>query len=207
MSDAHSHAHGGPDHVPHVTPLPTYLKTFGALMVLTVITVGASYVDLGTSVNLAIAIFIATIKATVVATFFMHLLHDSKFNAMALISSVVFLGIFVGFTMLDTTARGQYDKEQKERVPNVADPFAAPTAVVPKAASGAPAAAPARPSASASASAVVSALPSAAPSAAVSADPSAVVSAAPSSAPTVAPSAAASVKPSAAPAAGSAKPN
>ncbi len=60
MSDAHSHAHGGPDHVPHVTPLPTYLKTFGALRVLTVITVGASYVDLGTSVNLAIAIFIAT---------------------------------------------------------------------------------------------------------------------------------------------------
>ena len=107
MSDAHSHAHAGPDHVPHVSPLSLYLKTFGALMVLTVITVGASYIDLGTSVNLAVAIIIATIKATVVATFFMHLITDSKFHAIALVSSVVFLAIFVGFTMLDTTARGR----------------------------------------------------------------------------------------------------
>ena len=169
MSDAHSHAHAGPDHVPHVSPLSLYLKTFGALMVLTVITVGASYVDLGTSVNLALAIVIATIKATVVATFFMHLITDSKFHAIALVSSVVFLAIFVGFTMLDTTARGQYDSARRGRPAVMTDPFAAPsaaTSAAPKA-SAAPAAGSAAPSASAAVSAVApsSAEPSAAPSA------------------------------------------
>jgi cytochrome c oxidase subunit 4 len=192
MSDAHSH-HSSPDHVPHVTPLATYLKTFGALMVLTVITVGASYVDLGTSVNLAIAILIATVKATVVAAFFMHLIHDSRYNALALISSVVFLLIFVGFTMLDTAARGTYDVGRRGRPAVVSDPFAVPT-VAPKASAAPSAGAPATTAAPAAASAAPSAEPAAsvapsadaAPSAAPSADPAA------SSAPSSAPSAAAS---------------
>jgi cytochrome c oxidase subunit 4 len=192
MSDAHLH-HSSPDHVPHVTPLATYLKTFGALMVLTVITVGASYVDLGTSVNLAIAILIATVKATVVAAFFMHLIHDSRYNALALISSVVFLLIFVGFTMLDTAARGTYDVGRRGRPAVVSDPFAVPT-VAPKASAAPSAGAPATTAAPAAASAAPSAEPAAsvapsadaAPSAAPSADPAA------SSAPSSAPSAAAS---------------
>lgn len=193
MSDAHTH-HSSPDHVPHVTPLATYLKTFGALMVLTVITVGASYVDLGTSVNLAVAILIATVKATVVAAFFMHLIHDSRYNALALISSVVFLLIFVGFTMLDTLARGAYDPSRRPRVAVVTDPFAAPSSA-PKASAAPAAGAPAAPG---------SAAPSASPEPALSAAPSAPVaaSAAPSTVPvaSAAPSAAASAAPSAAPA-------
>jgi cytochrome c oxidase subunit IV len=190
MSDAHTH-HASPDHVPHVTPLPTYLKTFGALMVLTVITVGASYVDLGTSVNLAIAILIATVKATVVAAFFMHLIHDSKFNALALISSVVFLLIFVGFTMLDTAARGTYDPSRRGRPAVVSDPFAVPTAA-PKASSTPAAGAPAAP---------VSAAPSAAPVASATAAPSAAVSASatPTSEPATSSAPAASVSASPAP--------
>jgi cytochrome c oxidase subunit IV len=193
MSDAHSH-HSSPDHVPHVTPLATYLKTFGALMVLTVITVGASYVDLGTSVNLAIAILIATVKATVVAAFFMHLIHDSRYNALALISSVVFLLIFVGFTMLDTLARGAYEPSRRTRPALVTDPFAAPSAA-PKASAAPAAGAPASAAPSASAAPAASAAPSAelAVSAAPSADPAA--SAAPSAAVSAAPSAAASAAP------------
>lgn len=193
MSDAHSHAHAGPDHVPHVSPLSLYLKTFGALMVLTVITVGASYIDLGTSVNLAVAIIIATIKATVVATFFMHLITDSKFHAIALVSSVVFLAIFVGFTMLDTTARGQYESARRGRPAVMTDPFAAPsaaTSAAPKA-SSAPAAGSAAPSAAASAAVSAVAPPSAEPSAAPSA------SAVPAASATPAVSAAASARPAA----------
>jgi len=113
MSHAH---HAAPDHVPHVTPLSTYMKTFGTLMVLTIITVGVSYINLGTTVNLAIAVIIATIKASTVAAFFMHLAVDSRFNAVVFASSVVFLGIFVGFTLLDTSARGMYEPVKKNRV-------------------------------------------------------------------------------------------
>ena len=144
MSHAH---HASPDHVPHVTPLSTYMKTFATLMVLTVITVGVSYINLGTTVNLAIAVIIATIKASTVAAFFMHLAVDSRFNSVAFASSVVFLAIFVGFTMLDTTARGMYEPWEKNRVqvtygPNNTrtwDPFAVPAAP----ATAVPAAAPA----------------------------------------------------------------
>jgi cytochrome c oxidase subunit IV len=145
MSHAH---HVSPDHVPHVTPLSTYFKTFATLMVLTVVTVGVSYINLGTSANLAIAVIIATIKASTVAAFFMHLAVDSRFNSVAFASSVVFLAIFVGFTMLDTSARGMFDSAEKNRVhvthgPNNTrtwDPFAAAPAT---SATTMPAAAPA----------------------------------------------------------------
>ena len=140
MSQAHAHHHEGPDHVPHVTPLSIYLRTFATLLVLTAITVGASYVDLGTSVNLAVAILIATVKAVVVAAFFMHLAADSKYYTLSLLSAFVFLGIFVAFTMFDTEARGKYDKIRRERPALVTDPFAAakpkttaaPTAMAPQ---------------------------------------------------------------------------
>src|SRR5688572_32113176 len=62
----------GPDHVPHVLPLWVYLATWGALMVLTIITVAVSYVDIG-AFNLIVALLVATIKATIVALMFMHL--------------------------------------------------------------------------------------------------------------------------------------
>lgn len=136
--DAHHH---GPDHVPHVSPLSLYLKTFGTLMVLTVITVGASYVNLGVTVNLIIALIIATIKATVVAAFFMHLAYDHKFHTIVFASSLVFLLIFVSFTMFDTSARGQFDPVKRNRPALMTDPF--PTATVAPAAAAPAAATPA----------------------------------------------------------------
>ena len=46
---------------------------FGALLVLTLITVGVSYLDLPEVETVVVALIIATTKATLVATFFMHL--------------------------------------------------------------------------------------------------------------------------------------
>jgi len=147
-ADAHAHhGPGSPDHVPHVTPLPVYLKTFGALVILTFVTVGVSYIDLGTTVNLIIAVAIATIKATTVAAFFMHLASDHKFHSVVFGSSLVFLAIFISFTMFDTTARGMFDTDKKNRPANMHDPFAVPTvsASAPAAPSAAPPAPPAKP--------------------------------------------------------------
>lgn len=130
MSDAHSHGHGhgGPDHVPHVSPLSLYLKTFATLMVLTVITVGVSYVNLGTTVNLLIAVVIATIKASIVAAFFMHLASDHKFHTIIFVSALVFLGVFVTFTMFDTEWRGRAESVERDRPKLSTDPWAVPTA-------------------------------------------------------------------------------
>jgi cytochrome c oxidase subunit IV len=116
------HGHGGPDHVPHVLPLWIYLATWGTLMVLTVVTVLASYVDLGAA-NLPLALLIATLKASVVALMFMHLRWDHKFHAIIFSFSIIFLGIFIAFTMFDTETRGQADAVQRDRPVNVRTPF------------------------------------------------------------------------------------
>lgn len=143
MSDAHGHGHHKPDHVPHVTPLPIYMKTFGALVVLTLLTVGVSRVNLGHTTNLLIALFIATIKAGTVGAMFMHLYTDQKFHAAIFASSLVFLLIFVSFTMFDTNYRGRFGSIDGTRA-NMNDPFndappASSAAPATSAAAGAPA--------------------------------------------------------------------
>ena len=84
--------------------------------------VGASYVDFG-SVNILIALGIATIKATVVALMFMHLRWDHKFHAIIFSFSLIFLAIFIAFTMYDTETRGRTDMTQADRSANVKAPF------------------------------------------------------------------------------------
>ncbi|MBI5629502.1 MAG: cytochrome C oxidase subunit IV family protein [Elusimicrobia bacterium] len=50
-----------------------YLAIFGALMVLTVVTVLVSYLHLPIAAGVAVGMAIATLKAGLVAAFFMHL--------------------------------------------------------------------------------------------------------------------------------------
>lgn len=84
----------------------TYLKTLIGLLILTGITVGASYINFGSSsVNVVVALTIATIKATLVALFFMHLLHDKPVNGLIAAAGFVFLGLFLMFTLLDFDTR------------------------------------------------------------------------------------------------------
>ncbi len=50
-----------------------YLGVFAALLVLTAVTVGVAYIDLGHGANIGLALVIATLKASLVGFFFMHL--------------------------------------------------------------------------------------------------------------------------------------
>ena len=87
------------------SPLP-YLLTLIALLILTGVTVGASYVDFGSStVNVIVAMLIATLKASLVALIFMHLRHDKPLNSIIFVSSLIFLGILLGFCMIDVQSR------------------------------------------------------------------------------------------------------
>lgn len=123
-SHAEHHGHGQ-DHVPHVLPLKTYLMTWGALIVLTVITVAVSYVDFGSpSVNLFVALLVAATKAALVSLVFMHLWFDNKINSIIFASALVFLAIFIAFTMFDTESRGVNDINGWDRPANYAEPFA-----------------------------------------------------------------------------------
>ncbi len=85
----------------HVVSAQILLRVWGALLVLTVVTVAATWVDLG-SFNLALALLIATVKATLVALYFMHLRYDRPVNSLILGASILFLAIFIGIALMDT---------------------------------------------------------------------------------------------------------
>lgn len=104
MSD-HSDSHLG-----HVLPLSLLLKVFLALVGLTVVTVITGQMSLF-GMDLAIAMVIATCKASLVCLFFMHLKYDRPFHGMIFLFSVLFVGIFLAFLVLDT---GEYQADIRD---------------------------------------------------------------------------------------------
>ena len=114
MSTHATHKDDGAVHA-HIASTPFYVAVFLALILLTVLTVGQSYVDLG-RLNLVVVILIATTKASLVVSFFMHLRYDNKFNALIFISCIFFIGDFFAYTMNDTERRGEHDADQNVRV-------------------------------------------------------------------------------------------
>jgi cytochrome c oxidase subunit 4 len=91
-------AHGSEDISKHVK---TYLMVFGALMVLTCLTVGVSYLRLPTHVAIVVALVIAAVKGSLVALFFMHLIDERRLIYSVLALTVVFF-IFLMFVPLAT---------------------------------------------------------------------------------------------------------
>lgn len=67
-----------------------YISVFAALMVLTVITVAISYLHLSVGTAILVALVVATIKATLVASYFMHLISEKKLIYLTLIITAVF---------------------------------------------------------------------------------------------------------------------
>jgi cytochrome c oxidase subunit 4 len=115
MATEHHDDHG----LSHVASTKVLLGTGSSLLVLTAITVLATKVDLGANLNLALAMFIAVIKATLVVLFFMHLKYDKLFHSVIFISAILAAALFVGFTLMDT---GQYQSS------NIWDPDNPPAA-------------------------------------------------------------------------------
>jgi cytochrome c oxidase subunit 4 len=94
----HDDEHG----ISHVASAKVLLGTWGALMVLTVITVLATKVDLGSNINLLIAMVIATVKASLVCLFFMHLRYDKLLHTVAFLGALLFALLFVSFALMDS---------------------------------------------------------------------------------------------------------
>ncbi len=103
MNEAgYSHSIGDPtEPLAHVVPMRVLLAVFVVLLGLTFVTVAATWFDSG-NWALVIAMGIATIKASLVALYFMHLRYDQPFYAIVLLTALLFLAIFLSITLLDT---------------------------------------------------------------------------------------------------------
>jgi cytochrome c oxidase subunit 4 len=73
-----------------------YLIVFAALMALTAITVGIYYLELSVPASIALALLIATIKASLVACAFMHLISERKLiYAILILTGLFFLALLL----------------------------------------------------------------------------------------------------------------
>lgn len=88
----------------HVAPKSQLYAVFGALMVLTVVTVLVSRVDLG-YMNLPVAMAVAVAKALLVILIFMEVKYSPKLVQVTAASGFLFLGIMVLYTMTDYLSR------------------------------------------------------------------------------------------------------
>ena len=66
-----------------------YITVFVALMALTIITVAISRLHLPVPVAIGVALFVATIKGSLVACYFMHLISEKKLIYAVLVITVI----------------------------------------------------------------------------------------------------------------------
>lgn len=108
------HGHGeqsfeqaGPDYgiAHYVVPIKTYLLVFGALLVLTAVTVAVAFQHLGDPWNDVVALAIAVTKASLVVLFFMHVKWSSPMVKLCVVSAAIFLVLLFGITWSDYWAR------------------------------------------------------------------------------------------------------
>jgi len=101
---AHAGHHYTPEEIRrHVR---TYMVVFAALAGLTVVTVAISYLRLPTHVAIALAVMVATVKASLVALYFMHLISEKRvIYAMLILAAVFFIFVMCLPTMTETEVR------------------------------------------------------------------------------------------------------
>ena len=99
----------------HISPVSLYITIFGALMVLTAVTVGAAYVDLA-ALNFPVAMLIASFKATLVVWFFMHVKYQSHLTKLTVATGLFFLAILLGMSLIDYVSRDDFMGRQPQAV-------------------------------------------------------------------------------------------
>jgi cytochrome c oxidase subunit IV len=91
----------------HISPVSTYVKVFLALMVFTVVTVAAAYVDMAWANN-AVAMAIALAKAILVILFFMHVRTSSRLIGLVVAGAGLWLVFLFALTFQDYMTRGVF---------------------------------------------------------------------------------------------------
>ncbi len=88
----------------HVLPRRVYYMVFATLLLLTLITVELAFYDLGW-LSFQVALMIASLKATLVILYFMHVRYSSGLTGIFVAAGFVFLAIMMLFTLADLETR------------------------------------------------------------------------------------------------------
>jgi cytochrome c oxidase subunit 4 len=106
-----------------VVPVKTYLTIFGALMVLTALTVWVAFIDFGHGLlNDTVAMSIAVLKALLVLVIFMHLKYSAKILWLIAGSSVIWMIIMIGLTLTDYRSREWIESQAQRAIPWASNP-------------------------------------------------------------------------------------
>jgi cytochrome c oxidase subunit IV len=92
------------EHEEHIVQPKTYLLILMVLLVLTAVTTGVAFLDLGI-LNPIVALAIACVKATLVVLFFMHLRWSSKLLKLTLCSGLFAFLVLITMTLTDYISR------------------------------------------------------------------------------------------------------
>src|SRR3989338_507289 len=87
--------HNDAKHDEHRPNVGLYVKVFGALMVLTLITVAISKIHLPRAQAISLGLFVALVKASLVGALFMHLWGENKLIHKALWITVGFGAVLI----------------------------------------------------------------------------------------------------------------
>ena len=105
MTSDHAAASMTSDHAVDIDKhVRVYITVFVALMVLTIITVAISRLHLSVPIAVAVALFVAIIKGSLVAGYFMHLVSEKKLIYAVLVLTAVFFAALLAlpvFTVSD----------------------------------------------------------------------------------------------------------
>jgi cytochrome c oxidase subunit 4 len=89
----------------HLVSPRTYVTIFLALMVLTAVTVGVAFLDLG-PFNTLVALLIACTKMMLVVLYFMHVRYSSRLTWAVVGAGFFWLGLLLLLTLSDYVTRG-----------------------------------------------------------------------------------------------------
>jgi len=89
----------------HIVSVKTNVAVWLALLVLTGVTAGVAFIDLG-PLNTIVALVIATTKALLVVLIFMHVKYASeRLVKVVVVSALFFLLLLLGLSLADYTTR------------------------------------------------------------------------------------------------------
>ena len=89
----------------HIVPVKIYVTIFLALLVGTALTVMAAFVDFRWQLNTIVALTIATIKATLVVLFFMHVRYSTRLVWVIIAAALFWMAILFALTLADFYTR------------------------------------------------------------------------------------------------------
>jgi cytochrome c oxidase subunit 4 len=90
----------------HIVPVRVYFAIFAALLVGTGLTVAAAFFDFPWRLNTVVALSIATVKATLVVLYFMHVRYSIRLIWVIVVSALFWVGILFALTLSDYFTRG-----------------------------------------------------------------------------------------------------